>query len=96
MLRLEWTTPAADEFERKQAFHQGINPHAAQLLARRVHLAIRQPSSAPNMGRPGWRVGTRECVVLKTPCVAVDRVRSDAIEILHGFHERQDSTHAED
>jgi plasmid stabilization system protein ParE len=59
-------------------------------------LAIHQLSSAPNTGRPGLRAGTRECVVLKTPYIVVYRVRSDAIEILHVFHERQDWTHAED
>lgn len=96
MLRLEWTTPAADDFERKQAFYQDISARVAQLLAQRVHLATRQLRTAPNSGRPGLRAGTRECVVLKTPYIVIYRVRSDAIEILHVFHERQDWTHAEE
>jgi plasmid stabilization system protein ParE len=96
MPRLEWTTPAADEFERQQAYYQDIDPRIAQRLAQRVHLATRQLRTAPNSGRPGLRAGTREWVVVKTPYIVVYRVRSDVIELLHVFHERQDWTRIED
>jgi plasmid stabilization system protein ParE len=96
MLRIEWTTPAADEFEHQQAYYQGIDPRIAQRLAQRVHQAARQLRTAPHSGRPGLRAGTREWVVVRTPYIVVYRVRSEAIEILHVFHERQDWTRAED
>jgi toxin ParE1/3/4 len=75
MLRLDWATPAAAEFERTQSFYQGIDARMATLLARRVHGAIRQLREMPNSGRPGLRPGTRERVVAKSPYVLVYRVR---------------------
>jgi len=95
MLRLKWATPAADEFERSQGFYESVNPRVARLLAKRVNMAIRQLRGMPNAGRMGLRVGTREWVVPKTPYIVVYRTRSDALEILHVFHERQDWTHAD-
>lgn len=96
MLRLEWTTPAADQFERNQDHYQALNPRAAQMLAQRVRTSIEQLRAMPNAGRPGLRVGTRECVVPRTPYIVVYRTRGDVLEILHVFHERQDWTHVEE
>lgn len=96
MLRLDWTTPAAEEFDRIQSFYQGIDARLGTVLAHRVHGAIRQLREMPNSGRPGLRPGTRERVVVKSPYVLVYRVRVDAIEILHVHHERQDWAHVDD
>lgn len=96
MLRLDWTAPAAVDFERSQSFYANANAGVAKLLALRVHGAIRQLREMPNSGRPGRRPGTRERVVAKSPYVVVYRVGADAIEILHVYHERQDWTRADD
>ena len=96
MLRLEWTTPAADEFERNQAFYESLNPHATHLLAARVNAVIQTLRDMPHAGRPGLRTGTRERVVPQTPYIVVYRVSAEALEVLHVFHERQDWAHVRD
>lgn len=96
MPRIEWTTPAADEFERCQAYYQGIDAHAARRLAERVHRAIHLLRGAPDCGRPGLRNGTRELVVPGTPYIVVYRNRGDAVQLLDVFHSRQDWMRRED
>ena len=36
MLRLEWTTPAADQLEHAQDYYHALNPMAATLMAMRI------------------------------------------------------------
>ena len=66
MLRLEWTTPAADQFEIKQRYYQALNPKVAMLLAMRVIEATDRLREHPGIGRPGQVEGTREWVVQNT------------------------------
>ena len=95
-MRLRWTRPAADEFERNQTFYENANRQAACVLSRRVNEAIRRLRDNPNLGRKGMRSGTHECVVQQTPYVIVYRVAADqALEILHVWHSRQDWTNFE-
>jgi plasmid stabilization system protein ParE len=90
MLRLEWTTPAADELEAAQTYYHGLNPIAARTLARRIVEAARRLRERPQIGRPGLREGTREWVVARTPYVLVYRTTAQAVEILHVWHAAQD------
>ena len=89
-MRIEWTVPALDEFERCQSFYENVEPRAASRLAARVHRSILRIRDMPDSGRPGLRPGTRECVVQNSPYIVVYRHREGVIEILHVFHERQD------
>ena len=96
MLKVRWTTPAADDFERNQNHYQALNPHATLVMATRVQQAIQNLCTAPQIGRKGVRVGTREWVVVRTPYIVVYRVSAELLEILHVFHERADWTNATD
>jgi len=96
MLRLEWTTPAADELEAAQTYYHDLNPMAARLLARRIIEAAIRLREQPQIGRPGLREGTREWVVLRTPYVLVYREAAQALEILHVWHAAQDWTQRTD
>ncbi len=96
MLRLEWTTPAADELEAAQTYYHDLNPIAARTLARRIVEAARRLRERPQIGRPGLRAGTREWVVLRTPYVLAYRVTAERVEILHVWHAAQDWTQRAD
>ena len=96
MLRLEWTTPAADELEAAQTFYHGLNPIAARTLARRIVEAARRLRERPQIGRPGLREGTREWVVSRTPYLLVYRETAQAVEILHVWNAAQDWTQRTD
>ena len=92
MLKLEWTTPAVNEFEAAQTYYHELNPMAARLLARRIVEAAMRLQEQPQIGRPGLRKDTREWVVARTPYVIVYRHNEGAIEILHVWHVAQDWT----
>ena len=96
MLRLEWTTPAADELEAAQTYYHTLNPMAARLLARRIVDAAKRLREHPQIGRPGLRKGTREWVVSRTPYVLVYREAANVLEILHVWHAAQDWTQRTD
>jgi toxin ParE1/3/4 len=96
MLRLEWTTPAADELEAAQNYYRELNPLAARTLARRIVEAARRLREHPQIGRPGLRDGTREWPVVRTPYVLVYRETAQAVEILHVWHAAQDWTQRSD
>lgn len=96
MLRLEWTTPAADELEAAQTYYHELNPLAARTLARRIVEAAMRLRDHPSIGRPGLRDGTREWAVLRTPYVLVYRETVQAVEILHVWHAAQDWTQGTD
>lgn len=96
MLRLEWSTPAADELEAAQSYYHGLNPMAARLMARRIVDAAKRLREQPQIGRPGLCDGTREWVVSQTPYVLVYRHTTQAVEILHVWHTAQDWTQPTD
>lgn len=96
MLRLEWTTPAADELEAAQTYYHELNPIAARMLGRRIVEAARRLRDYPQIGRPGLREGTREWIVSRTPYVLVYRETTQAVEILHVWHAAQDWTQRTD
>lgn len=90
MLKLRWTTPAADSLEAAHAFYYNINPRAARHLAKRILEATRLLRERPELGRPGLREGTREWVVGRSPYILVYRTTPEALEILHVWHGAQD------
>ncbi len=96
MLRLEWTTPAADQLEHAQTYYHALNPMAATLMAMRIVEAAQRLCDQPSMGRLGRVPGTREWVVSRTPYLLVYRASGDALEVLHVWHEAQDwASHTE-
>lgn len=90
MLRLEWTTPAADQLELAQDYYHALNPMAARLMAVRIVEAAQRLCEEPFIGRQGRVAGTREWIVGRTPYLLVYREHGDALQILHVWHEAQD------
>jgi toxin ParE1/3/4 len=96
MLRVEWSTPAADEFEAAQDYYFGVNPTVARMLAQRVDASIRMQRARPAAGRVGLREGTREWAVQRSPYLLVYRITRDALQILHVWCAGQDWTNRAD
>ncbi len=90
MLRLEWATPALEQFEHVQDYYHALSPAAAALMAHRIVDAAQRLCMRPALGRPGRVSGTREWVVYGTPYLLVYRERGAALEVLHVWHEAQD------
>lgn len=49
-MRLEWTTPAADQLEHAQDYYHALNPKAATLMAMRIVEAAHLLCEQPGMG----------------------------------------------
>lgn len=96
MLRLEWSTPAADQFENAQDYYHALDPGAARRLALRMLETTQLLCRHPAIGRPGRVAGTREWVVPRTPYLLVYRKHHDASQVLHVWHEAQDRMHSID
>lgn len=95
-MRVDWSTPAADEFEAAQTYFLSVNPIAASRLAQRVDAAVRLLRERPDAGRIGLREGSREWVVQRSPYLLVYRVTDTAVQILHVWCAGQDWTTRED
>jgi len=56
----------------------------------RAYQRIRLLKTSPNLGRPGYRSGTRELAPTPLPYVVVYAVKAEAVQILHIYHGAQD------
>jgi toxin ParE1/3/4 len=89
-MRLRWTIPAADDLEGIKNYLDNNYPRFAEPTVRAIHQQIRSLKTAPYLGRPGHRSGTRELTLSPLPYVIVYVVKAEAIEILHIYHGSQD------
>ena len=96
MVRLEGTTPAADQLQHAQDYYDALNPRAAHVMAVRILESARRLREQPAIGRPGRITGTREWTVDRTPYLLVYRVQDGAVQVLHVWHEAQDRRIVED
>ncbi|MEE8059034.1 MAG: type II toxin-antitoxin system RelE/ParE family toxin [Pseudomonadales bacterium] len=90
MLPVRWTEPALADLIESQRYYEQVNPQAAEMLAQQVWGASQRLGENPSIGRTGEVEGTQEWVVQKSPYILVYRVRSDHVEMLHVYHDRQD------
>ena len=70
MRAVRWSNAALDQFDTAVAYLTERNAAAADDLADRLAATIKALAKRP-IGRPGYREGTYEKVVLKTPYVIV-------------------------
>jgi plasmid stabilization system protein ParE len=71
MMRVRWTTNAADDFARIVERIREDNPAAAQRVAQRIYTAVAELRRFPNRGRIGLADSTRELVFPPWPYIAV-------------------------
>jgi toxin ParE1/3/4 len=89
-MRIRWTVPAAEDLEDIKNYLASHYPHFAEPTVRTIWQRIRSLKTAPNLGRPGHRTGTRELTLTPLPYIVVYRNLADAVEILHIYHGAQD------
>jgi toxin ParE1/3/4 len=85
-MRIVWTEPASRDIEDIGDYIAKDNPAAARRVVRAIEAAVRRLARFPHSGRPGYRAGTRELVVPRTPYIVPYRVGPRAVEILAVFH----------
>ena len=86
LIRVQWTTDAADDLERICDYIAEASPDSARRIAQAVVEGIASLHALPNRGRPGRVEGTREFVFASLPFVAVYEVHDEVhvLRILHG------------
>ena len=89
-MKLTWTPEAVSDLHDIYQYIAERNPSAAKQTLERIHeiLEIRL-TQAPNLGREGRVIGTREFIIPGTPFVVPYRVKSGTIEILRVYHSRR-------
>ncbi len=81
------TSRAYRDLEQLLSFLAEQDPHAAEVLLRRLEHTLTFIPCAPRIGRVGTRPKTRELPVPHTPVLVVYRV-TEHIEVLTIFHTR--------
>jgi len=89
-MRIRWTVPAADDLESIKNYLQRNHPHFAEPTVRTIYQRVRALKTAPNLGRPGHRSGTRELALTPLPYVVVYAVKAESVDVLHIYHGAQD------
>jgi plasmid stabilization system protein ParE len=86
LIRVRWTTNAADELERICDYIAETSPDSAHRVARTVIEGVASLDTFPNCGRLGRVEGTREFLFAPLPFVAVYEVHDEVqvLRILHG------------
>jgi toxin ParE1/3/4 len=81
-MRIRWTRRALRSLDEIAEFIAKDRPMAARRMVERVHEAVDQLASYPQLGRSGRVPGTRELIVAGTPFLVPYRLGEDVIEIL--------------
>ena len=84
-----WSARAIRHLSALRAYIARENPDAAAGVALMLLAAVERLAELPSLGRPGRLAGTRELVVPGTPYLIPYRVRSERLEIIAVFHQRQ-------
>lgn len=84
-----WSPRAVRHLAALRAYIARDNPDAAADVALTLLAAVERLAELPSLGRPGRLAGTRELVVPGTPYLIPYRVRSERLEIIAIFHQRQ-------
>ena len=86
---LRWTVPAADDLDNIKDYLDRHYPSFAEPTVRTIYERIRSLKTAPYIGRPCHRSGTRELPLAPLPYLVVYTVTPEAVEILHIYHGSQ-------
>ena len=85
-MRLEWLSQALLDFDEIIDFIASDNPLAAVEQGDEIDRQVAMLLDNPDLGRPGRITGTRELVVVRTPYIAVYRVKAKSIQVLRILH----------
>lgn len=89
-MRIRWTRLATRDFQHICDYTENnYGVGTAERLALQILGAIRGLTQFPNIGRPGYRKGTREIIFTDTPYIGIYRIREEMIEIVRIVHGAQ-------
>ncbi|HEY3455693.1 MAG TPA: type II toxin-antitoxin system RelE/ParE family toxin [Bryobacteraceae bacterium] len=90
MIRVRWTTHAADDLTRIVEYIRKDNPAAAQRVARTIYRAVAELRTFPQRGRIGLASDTRELIFSPLLYIAVYEIVDDQVNVLRIRHAAQD------
>lgn len=90
MMRVRWTTTAADDLAYIVHYIRKDNADAAQRVARTIYRSIARLGKFPHSGRIGLAENSRELVISPSPYVVVYEIIDDTVQVLRIRHAAQD------
>lgn len=84
--KVRWTETALEYLDAALNYVAEDSPQAAEAMAKRIFVTVKELGFHPQIGRPGRCRGTRELVITGTPYVIPYRVRGEQVEILRVLH----------
>lgn len=85
-MRLEWLPQAQNDFDEIIDYIAEDNPLAAVEQGDEIENQVAGLLNNRHQGRPGRVKGTRELVIVRTPYIAVYRIKKESIQIIRVFH----------
>jgi toxin ParE1/3/4 len=85
-VRLEWAAWAQADRNAIFDYIEADNPRAAAAVDKRISDRVNMLQRFPRNGRPGRVTGTRELIIIPTPCIVVYRLIDDTIRVLRVLH----------
>jgi len=85
-MRLEWLPQTQNDFDEIIDYIAEDNPLSAIEQGDEIESQVAGLLDNRQHGRPGRVKGTRELVIVRTPYIAVYRIKKEAILILRVFH----------
>jgi len=85
-MKLEWLPRAQNDFDEIVDYIAEDNPHAAIEQGDEIENQVACLLDNRQQGRQGRVQGTRELVIVRTPYIAVYRVKKGAIQVLRILH----------
>src|SRR6266498_1380236 len=82
LMRVRWTTDAADDLERISDYIAQERPQAAQRIALDIIQRVDALETFSSRGRPGRVEGTRELALAPLPFIAVYEVYEQEVQVL--------------
>jgi len=88
-MELRWTEEAADDLERIADYLFKFTPGHAERIVRTLYDSPARLLTAPYLGRPGKKPGTRELVVSSLPYIIIYAVGEEVIHVVRILHGAQ-------
>ena len=89
-MEVRWALQASQDLAGIVRHIRQENPEMARQVAEALYAGCISLAQFPERGRPSRMRGRRELVFTSLPYIAVYRVKADAVEILHLYHDAQD------
>jgi addiction module RelE/StbE family toxin len=85
-MKIEWLPSAIGDFDEIVDYIAADNPAAALEQGDEIEQQVTSLSANHRMGRPGKVKGTRELVIVRTPYLALYRLKNGTLQILRILH----------